>query len=264
MHPILEETFCLDEQQKRAVAKQRELPVVFSHSVQVPTATLQWVITEPSDLQLFHKVKSTEGNLFGVMWHGEQNHQGVGSLCRLTSIITSSTQPERKLVQAEVVGRMALEELIRFNPYATALVSPLLDGLMREGEKMSEAEEKLWLGFEQFMSVAGKLYMGCLCDWETYTKEEEDDEDSTLEEGNTKKSLLKWCPDSRYAQQVPEKLRRENFSFAAARALGLPNEEMQKLLACTSTLERMQIVEDSLSECTRNISARCSIREAFE
>ena len=53
-------------------------------------------------------------------------------------------------------------------------------------------------------------------------------------------------------------------SFAAARALGLPDAVLHELLSCTSTTERLQRLERTLAECTAHLTARSSLNTALE
>jgi len=257
------DVFCVDDQ--RAVAKQKKLPILFSGEVQVPTTTFQRVVVSESDLRLFKQVNASSDKLFGMLWHGEQNNEGVGSLCRLTSVVTTSAEPEQMLVQVAVVGRVVIDEFLNISPYANALVTPIADGMRRRGE-LSKAERELWKCFEKFVTVAGKLYEDCMNSWECYVSETDDADDAAggcvESTSDPRRRLLQWSPNRK--RDIPEEARRENFSFAAATALQLPNDQLQKLLACTCTVQRMKIVEGSLTNCTQHMAARFSIQSAFE
>ena len=70
--------------------------------------------------------------------------------------------------------------------------------------------------------------------------------------------------ESAVEEATAEAARSELFSFAAARAVGLPDATLQQLLTCTSTIQRMRAVERALAECTAHLTTRSSLRAALD
>ena len=60
-----------------------------------------------------------------------------------------------------------------------------------------------------------------------------------------------------------EAQRHERFSFAVARTLDMPDEQLQELLVMTSTAQRLALMYDALIDGRGYLAARSTLKDMF-
>ena len=77
-------------------------------------------------------------------------------------------------------------------------------------------------------------------------------------------SLTEYVPSSGQSVDEPtEAQRHERFSFAVARTLDTTEEQLQELLAMTSTAKRLTSMYDALADGRGYLAARSTLKDMF-
>ncbi|KAL0022923.1 hypothetical protein WJX77_008050 [Trebouxia sp. C0004] len=270
------------------------LPIMPLSKVKLPQETISLQLFEPRYRLLFKLVKQASSRRFGLVMADQQQGtmESTGSLCELTHYIPV---PERRriLVVARVIGRFETRRIISDKPFITAMVQDIADEppqTFQQAADISAAAMRLWQCMQQVKELAGKLYshVGPIGD-QVYSTEvrrwcpdrqcfaasqdqlptgqadmfEVLNKVGLLGASETAHDRLTEYFTGQSVDEPTEAQRHERFSFAVARTLDMPDEQLQELLVMTSTAQRLAAMYDALIDGRGYLAARSTLKDMF-
>ncbi|PSC70354.1 serine threonine kinase isoform A [Micractinium conductrix] len=268
------------------------LPLMTLSKAKLPTESVPLQIFEPRYRLMFKLINQSKCRRFGVVLADRANGlmESVGALCELTHFVQV---PERRrlFINARVVGRFQTEQLASDKPVVTVLAKHYGDHSPADlaGElQLGASEMRVWQTMQDVRQLASKLFVQGKeqLGHEIFSLEvrrwSPDAEaragvptaagaDPTLmqmvqmagllgeEETIPQRTTEYLCSDALRA--VSEAERRERFSFALARTLDFTPHQMQDLLYCQDTGERLRAAEELILEGRNYLAARSTLRD---